>query len=103
MRLPSNSSLANYSFFMGVSNTNADEVLKMNKRKKDVCGVKIFMGASTGNMLVDSEPALDKIFRESELLIATHCEDEKIIKENYNRIKNRKACIVSVRSSADKG
>ncbi|MGN6604444.1 MAG: dihydroorotase [Ginsengibacter sp.] len=80
-------SLANYSFFMGVSNDNADEVLKMNKRKKDVCGVKIFMGSSTGNMLVDSEPALHKIFSESELLIATHCEDEKIIRSNYKNLK----------------
>ena len=83
-------SLANYSFFMGVSNDNADEVLKMNKRKSDVCGVKIFMGSSTGNMLVDSEPALHKIFSESELLIATHCEDEKIIKENYRNLKSIK-------------
>ncbi|MGN6194840.1 MAG: dihydroorotase [Ginsengibacter sp.] len=83
-------SLANYSFFMGVSNTNADEVLKMNKRKNEVCGVKIFMGSSTGNMLVDSEPALHKIFSESELLIATHCEDEKIIKENYRNLKSVK-------------
>lgn len=84
-------SLANYSFFMGVSNTNADEVLRTNERKKEVCGVKIFMGSSTGNMLVDSEPALHKIFSESELLIATHCEDEKIIKENYRKLKSRKA------------
>jgi len=83
-------SLANYSFFMGVSNTNAEEVLKMNKRKNDVCGVKIFMGSSTGNMLVDSEPALHKIFSESELLIATHCEDEKIITENYKNLKSIK-------------
>lgn len=83
-------SLANYSFFMGVSNTNADEVLKMNKRKNEVCGVKIFMGSSTGNMLVDSEPALHKIFSESELLIATHCEDEKIIKKNYSDLKSIK-------------
>ncbi|HEY5368989.1 MAG TPA: dihydroorotase [Hanamia sp.] len=83
-------SLANYSFFMGVSNTNAEDVLKINKRKNDVCGVKIFMGASTGNMLVDSEPALHKIFRESELLIATHCEDEKIIKANYKNLKDTK-------------
>jgi dihydroorotase len=66
-------SLANFSFFMGASNTNADDVLRMNERKNDVCGVKIFMGSSTGNMLVDSEPALHKIFSESELLIATHC------------------------------
>lgn len=85
-----NTSLANYSFFMGVSNTNASEVLKMNKKKKEVCGVKIFMGSSTGNMLVDSEPALHKIFSESELLIATHCEDEKIIKANYSCLKDRK-------------
>lgn len=88
--IAANSSLANYSFFMGTSNTNADEVLKMNKRKQDVCGVKIFMGASTGNMLVDSHSALDKVFRESEMLIATHCEDERIIKANYERIKNAK-------------
>src|SRR5664279_1306197 len=83
-------SLANYSFYMGTSNTNADEVLKMNGKKRDICGVKIFMGSSTGNMLVDNEASLNKIFGESELLIATHCEDEKIIKENYARIKNSK-------------
>ena len=83
-------SLANYSFFMGTSNSNADEVLKMNAHKKDVCGVKIFMGASTGNMLVDSHSALDRIFRESELLIATHCEDERIIRNNYERLKKEK-------------
>lgn len=81
-------SLANYSFYMGVSNTNATEVLKINQKKNEVCGVKIFMGSSTGNMLVDSEPALHKIFSESELLIATHCEDEKIIKANYAKYKN---------------
>lgn len=86
--IASRNSLANYSFYMGTSNTNADEVLKMNRRKKDICGVKIFMGASTGNMLVDSDASLNKIFGESELLIATHCEDEKIIKENYSRLKN---------------
>jgi len=82
--------LANYSFYMGTSNDNAEEVLKMNRKKKDICGVKIFMGASTGNMLVDNDASLNKIFRESELLIATHCEDEKIIKENYERLKNAK-------------
>ena len=83
-------SLANYSFFMGTSNKNADEVLKMNAHKRDVCGVKIFMGASTGNMLVDSHTALDKVFSESEMLIATHCEDERIIKANYERLKKEK-------------
>jgi dihydroorotase len=76
-------SLANYSFFMGTSNDNADEVLKTNDRKKDVCGIKIFMGASTGNMLVDNFLTLDTIFREAEVLIATHCEDEKLIRKNY--------------------
>ncbi|MGG9960258.1 dihydroorotase [Ferruginibacter sp. SUN106] len=83
-------SLANYSFFMGTSNNNAEEVLKMNAHKRDVCGVKIFMGASTGNMLVDSHTALDKIFSESEMLIATHCEDERIIKANYEKLKKEK-------------
>ncbi|MEO7315351.1 MAG: dihydroorotase [Ginsengibacter sp.] len=82
-----NTSLANYSFFMGASNTNAEELLKTNQHKKDICGVKIFMGSSTGNMLVDNEKALNRIFKDSELLIATHCEDEKIIKDNYARIK----------------
>ena len=83
-------SLANYSFFMGTSNTNAEEVLKTNEKRKDVCGIKIFMGSSTGNMLVDRPNTLDKIFRESEILIATHCEDERIIKENLERIKGEK-------------
>ncbi len=82
-----NTSLANYSFFMGVSNINADEVLRTNDKRKDVCGVKIFMGSSTGNMLVDNHVALNKIFSESEVLIATHCEDERIIKDNYERLK----------------
>jgi dihydroorotase len=76
------SSLANYSFFMGTSNDNKEEVLRTNEKKRDVCGVKIFMGASTGNMLVDNILTIDTIFRESELLIATHCEDEKITKRN---------------------
>jgi dihydroorotase len=88
--IAAHTSLGNYSFFMGTSNTNTDEVLKMNNRKHDVCGVKIFMGASTGNMLVDSHNALDKVFRESEMLIATHCEVEKICKDNYERMKTAK-------------
>ena len=89
-KIAAQTSLANYSFFMGTSNTNADEVLKVNKHKENICGVKIFMGSSTGNMLVDNYITLDKIFRESEVLIATHCEDEKMIKQNYERIKNLK-------------
>src|SRR6187200_2401295 len=85
--IASKTSLANYSFFMGTSNNNADEVLKTNDKRKDVCGIKIFMGSSTGNMLVDSPNTLNKIFRESEVLIATHCEDERIIKENLEKIR----------------
>jgi dihydroorotase len=88
--IASKTSLANYSFFMGTSNTNADEVLKTNDKRNEVCGVKIFMGSSTGNMLVDSPNTLDKVFRESEVLIATHCEDERIIKENLEKIKKEK-------------
>lgn len=80
-------SLANFSFFMGTGNDNAEEVLKTNSKKNDVCGIKIFMGSSTGNMLVDNPNTLDKIFRESEVLIATHCEDEKIIRQNLEKLK----------------
>lgn len=79
-------SAANYSFFMGVSNDNADEVLRTNEKKKEVCGIKIFMGSSTGNMLVDDLMTLNRIFSESELLIATHCENERIIAENKARL-----------------
>ena len=89
--IASRTSPANYSFFMGVSNDNAEEVLKVNKRKNDICGVKIFMGSSTGNMLVDNYNTLEKLFSESELLIATHCEDETIIKNNYNQLKSFKS------------
>ena len=89
--MASKTSLANYSFFMGTSNSNADEVLKTNDKRNDVCGIKIFMGASTGNMLVDSPNTLDKIFRESEVLIATHCEDERIIRENLQKLKKQNA------------
>jgi dihydroorotase len=85
--LASRNSLANFSFYMGTSNENADEVLKTNKKKDQVCGIKIFMGSSTGNLLVDNYLTLDKLFRESELLIATHCEDEKIIRENLEKYK----------------
>lgn len=83
-------SLANFSFFMGTSNDNGDEVLRTNEKKKDICGIKIFMGASTGNLLVDNYLTIDRIFRESEVLIATHCEEEGIIKENYQKLKAHK-------------
>lgn len=82
-------SLANYSFFMGTSNNNADEVLRTNDKKDKVCGVKIFMGSSTGNLLVDNYLTLDRIFAETELLISTHCEDEEIIHANLARMKGQ--------------
>ncbi|MEX2379406.1 MAG: dihydroorotase [Vicingaceae bacterium] len=80
-------SLANYSFFMGASNDNLDEVLKTDG--KNVCGLKVFMGSSTGNMLVDEEKVLDKIFSECSLLIATHCEDEATIRANMEKARQR--------------
>jgi dihydroorotase len=73
-------SIANYSFYMGASNDNLDEVLKTNP--KNVCGIKVFMGASTGNMLVDDPTVLSAIFEKAPLLVATHCEDEPTIREN---------------------
>jgi dihydroorotase len=76
-------SLANYSFFMGVSNDNLEEVLKTPAQS--VCGLKIFMGSSTGNMLVDNEETLRKVFEKSEMLIATHCEDEQTVRDNMRR------------------
>lgn len=81
-------SVANYSFFMGVANNNIEEVLKTNKKKNEVCGVKIFMGSSTGDMLVDNYVTLTRIFGDSELLIATHCEDERIIAANKAQYPN---------------
>jgi dihydroorotase len=86
-KIGAQNSLANYSFFMGVANDNVEEVLKTNARKHEVCGVKIFMGSSTGNMLVDNYITLEHIFSGTELLIATHCEDEKIIKANMEKYK----------------
>ena len=91
--IAANSAVANYSFYMGTSNDNADEVLKTNEKKENVCGVKIFMGSSTGNMLVDNHLSLDRIFRESELLIATHCEDERIIKANLEKLRSTKSVL----------
>lgn len=80
-------SAANYSFFMGASNDNLDEVLKTNE--KNVCGVKIFMGSSTGNMLVDNESALTNLFSQVPLLIATHCEDEATVRANSALYKEK--------------
>ncbi|WP_425389627.1 dihydroorotase [Ekhidna sp.] len=72
--------LANYSFYMGSTNNNLDEVLKTDPAS--VCGIKIFMGSSTGNMLVDDPQTLENIFRNAPILIATHCEDEATIQAN---------------------
>jgi dihydroorotase len=91
--IASRSSLANYSFFMGTSNDNIEEVLRTNEKKHEVCGVKIFMGSSTGNLLVDNPLMLDKVFGGSELLIATHCEDERIIRDNVERMKKEKGTL----------
>jgi dihydroorotase len=78
-------SLANYSFYMGASNDNLDEVLKTDFKR--VCGLKVFMGSSTGNMLVDNEKTLEGIFKEAPALIATHCEDEQTIRDNTKAFK----------------
>jgi dihydroorotase len=86
-QLGATTSLANYSFFMGVSNDNYDEAMRTDPAH--VCGLKIFMGSSTGNMLVDNPGTLEKIFRDSNLLIATHCEDEATIKRNMELYKER--------------
>lgn len=85
--IASQTSLANYSFYIGTSNENAEEALKANGKKNDICGIKIFMGSSTGNLLVDNPLTLEKVFSDSELLIATHCEDERIIKQNLEKLK----------------
>jgi dihydroorotase len=80
-------SVANYSFFMGTSNTNLDELLRVDERT--ICGVKIFMGSSTGEMVVDNPVALERIFSEVNILIATHCEDDPMIKVNTELFKQQ--------------
>lgn len=85
--LAAHHSLANYSFYMGVSNDNLDEVLPTDPRS--VCGLKIFMGSSTGNMLVDNERTLRNVFAKAELLVATHCEDEATIRNNLQHYREQ--------------
>lgn len=101
--------LANYSFYMGSTNDNLEEVLKTDP--KNVCGIKIFMGSSTGNMLVDDQQTLERIFANAPILIATHCEDEGTIRKNTEEfiakygeeipfrfhpvIRNEEACYLS--------
>ena len=100
---------ANFSFYMGTSNSNIDEIKAIEP--KEVCGIKIFMGSSTGDLHVDSEEALDNLFKESPVIITTHCEDDPMIKEMEKKfmakygekipvemhaeIRSREACIKS--------
>jgi dihydroorotase len=107
--IAANSSLANYSFFMGCSNDNLEEALRSDPA--NICGLKIFMGSSTGNMLVDQANTLEAFFAKSPMLIATHCEDEATIKANtaifkekygdtataemHPIIRNAEACVIS--------
>ena len=88
-------SLANYSFYMGTSNNNTEEALRTNEKKNDICGLKIFMGSSTGNLLVDNYLTLDKLFGGSEVLIATHCESERIIRENMQAFLSQNRDLVA--------
>ncbi|MFV0345521.1 MAG: amidohydrolase family protein, partial [Bacteroidales bacterium] len=80
-------SYANYSFYMGATNDNVDEIKKVNPKR--VCGVKVFMGSSTGNMLVNDEEALNQIFEHAPCLIATHCEDEELIESKKEEYKSK--------------
>ncbi len=107
--LASERSLVNYSFNIGATNDNLEEVLKADPAK--VCGIKIFMGSSTGNMLVDNEKALRELFRRAHMIISSHCEDEKTVKKNselyrqkygedvpinlHPAIRSREACLIS--------
>ena len=106
---------ANFSFYMGTSNTNIDEIKAIEP--KEVCGIKIFMGSSTGNLHVDSEDALNDLFRESPVIITTHCEDDPMIKakeqeflakygekipvEMHSEIRSREACLKSSKKAID--
>ncbi|WP_372773151.1 dihydroorotase [Mangrovibacterium sp.] len=87
-------SAVNYSFYMGATNSNLDEVLKTDPSK--VCGIKVFMGSSTGNMLVDDKATLAEIFKNAPTLVATHCEDEAIIKKNIEIYRQKYGEIVPI-------
>lgn len=106
---------ANYSFYLGATNQNIEQIRHADRNR--LCGIKLFMGSSTGNMLVDNPAALEKIFAEAPMLIATHCEDENIIRQNLDRyrtlykdaipfgahpeIRSREACIECSRRAID--
>ena len=78
-----NTSLANYSFYLGTTNSNIEEIKRINPL--EICGVKIFMGSSTGDMLVDDPQALEDVFHYSPTIITTHCEDDPMIKQNFQK------------------
>jgi len=86
-RIGSENSLTNYSFYIGATNTNLDEVMKVDP--SEVCGIKLFMGSSTGNMLVDNETALEELFANAILPITAHCEDEPTIRRNCEIYKEK--------------
>ncbi|MDN3668748.1 dihydroorotase [Echinicola jeungdonensis] len=86
-KIASERSLANYSFYLGATNDNLEEILKADPN--NICGIKVFQGSSTGNMLVDNEETLEKIFAECPLLIATHSENDDIIKANLEKYKQK--------------
>src|SRR5690606_26801677 len=85
--IASKTSAANYSFMFGGTNDNLDEILKVDP--KNVAALKLFLGSSTGNMLVDNAEVLETIFSKTKLLIAVHCEDETTIKANLERYKEK--------------
>ncbi len=85
--LAAQKSLANYAFYLGATNENIDVIRSLDPRQ--ACGIKVFMGASTGNMLVDSEEALEAIFRDAPILVATHCEDTPIIQANEQSFREQ--------------
>ncbi len=86
-KIAAEKSLANYSFYLGATNDNIEEIKKIDP--KSICGIKVFMGSSTGNMLVDNIDSLSKVFSESPVLIATHCEDEETIQKNTVKYKEK--------------
>ena len=90
---------ANFSFYMGTSNTNIDEIKAINP--KEVCGIKIFMGASTGNLLVDNEDSLNNLFKESPVIITTHCEDTPMIKDLEEKYLDQYGSKIPVEMHAD--
>ena len=108
-------SLANYSFYMGSSNTNIEDIKSIDA--SEVCGLKVFMGSSTGNLLVDDQKALEDIFNYSPVIITTHCEDTPLINENekkahekygedipielHEEIRSREACLISTKKAIE--